>query len=74
MYNERQARWHLAPAYDLTFRYSLGGEHATSVHGNGMDPGMDDIMAAAGEIGMEIQKAKRMAEEIRECIHERLGK
>ena len=47
---------------------------ATSVHGNGMDPGMDDILAVAGEIGMEIQKAKRMAEEIRECIHEKLGK
>ena len=74
LYDERQARWHLAPAYDLTFSYSLGGEHATSVHGNGMDPGMDDILAVAGEIGMEIQKAKPIAEEIRECVNERLGK
>ena len=74
LYDDRQARWHLAPAYDLTFSYSLGGEHATSVHGNGMDPGMDDILAVAGEIGMEIQKAKPIAEEIRECVNERLGK
>ena len=74
LYNERQARWHLAPAYDLTFSYSLGGEHATSVHGNGIDPGMDDILAVAGEIGMETQKAKRIAGEIRECVNGRLGK
>ena len=39
-----------------------------------MDPGMDDILAVAGEVGMEIQKAKRIAEEIRECVNERLGK
>ena len=32
---ERDGSWRLAPAYDLTFAYSPGGEHATSVLGHG---------------------------------------
>lgn len=41
------ARWVLSPAYDLTYSNSIGGEHATTVNGNGADPGMDDILAVA---------------------------
>ena len=74
LFDAGQRRWQLAPAYDLTFSYSLGGEHATSVHGNGKNPGMADILAVAGEIGMELQKAKRIAEEIRECVNAKLKK
>lgn len=38
LYNEQEERWMLSPAYDLTYSYSLGGEHATTVHGNGKIP------------------------------------
>ena len=31
---------HNGTAYDLTYSSSLGGEHATTINGNGMNPGM----------------------------------
>lgn len=74
LYDEKRSHWTLAPAYDLTFSYSLGGEHATSVHGNGKNPGLCDVLAVAKEIGLEQRKAKCIAEEIRECVHARLQK
>ena len=38
IYRDREKRWILSPAYDLTYSNSIGGEHATTVNGNGVDP------------------------------------
>lgn len=72
IYDEEEHKWKLSPAYDLTFSYSIGGEHATTVHGNGSNPGLKDVLAVAQQIGMNERKAKIIAEEIRECINEEL--
>ena len=72
LYEESKEGWVLSPAYDLTYSYSIGGEHATTVHGNGKDPGMEDILAVADSISMERRKARRIAEEVRECVELRL--
>lgn len=66
IYNEKEQKWSLSPAYDLTYSSSLGGEHATTINGNGSNPGMNDILAVAKNIGISTAKAKRIAEEIRE--------
>lgn len=73
LYNEKEARWVLAPAYDLTYSYSLGGEHATTVHGNGKNPGMEDVLKVAADIGMSKSRAKNIAEEVKACVNERLA-
>lgn len=72
LYNEKEERWVLSPAYDLTYSYSIGGEHATTVHGNGKNPGMSDILEVAKTIGMNSKNAKIIAEDIRECVNEKL--
>ncbi len=72
LYREAEKRWVLSPAYDLTYSYSLGGEHATTVNGNGADPGLEDILAVAKTIGLNMVRAKRIAEEIQECVMEML--
>lgn len=72
IYDEQEQRWKLAPAYDLTYSYSIDGEHATTVHGNGSNPEMGDLLAVAKEIGLEQTKAKVIAEDIKECVYERL--
>lgn len=72
LYNEKEKRWILSPAYDLTFSYSIGGEHATTVHGNGKDPEMKDIMEVAKSIGMNLKTAKIIAADIKECVKEEL--
>lgn len=46
-YLYQNGQWVLSPAYDLTYSNSIGGEHATTVNGNGNDPGMDDLLAVA---------------------------
>ncbi len=74
MYEEEEQRWILSPAYDLTYSYSLGGEHATTVHGEGKNPGMTDILGVADVVGMDRQKAKLIAEEIRDCVQLRLAR
>ncbi len=61
-------------AYDLTFSYSIGGEHATTVNGNGRNPDMKDILKVAENIGMKYENAKKNAEEIEKIVNKDLGK
>lgn len=74
LYLEREGRWTLSPAYDMTYSSSIGGEHATMVHGNGRNPGMEDVLAVAGQIGISKSRAKRIAFEIQEIVQMELGK
>lgn len=64
--------WKLSPAYDLTYSNSIGGEHATTVNGNGSNPGMHDILEVAKNTKIDEKKAQRIAGEIREIIAEDL--
>ena len=72
LYLEEEKRWTLSPSYDLTYSNSIGGEHATTVNGNGTDPGMDDILAVAKKIGLNTAKARKIATQIRDCVLEML--
>lgn len=67
-----QERWRLSPAYDLTYSNSLGGEHATTINGNGKNPGLEDILAVAKKAGIHQTKARAIAEEIREIVYTNL--
>ncbi|BAK47585.1 hypothetical protein CXIVA_16190 [Clostridium sp. SY8519] len=72
LYLEKENRWVLSPAYDLTYSNSIGGEHATTVHGNGADPGMADILEVAKEIGIDKRKANSIAKQVQDCVQEQL--
>jgi len=72
LYRESEKRWVLSPAYDLTYSSSIGGEHATTVNGNGVNPGIKDLLAVAKRIGINNARAKKMAENIQECVYSRL--
>lgn len=70
LYNEAEERWILSPAYDLTFSYSIGGEHATAIHGEGRNPGMSDLLMVAEEIGLNKRFAEKTAKDIEEQVRE----
>lgn len=72
LYDERSGTWRLSPAYDLTYSFSLGGEHATTIHGNGADPGMADLLAVAEQAGLSRKKAKEIAESVQACVWDHL--
>ncbi len=72
LYIEKEKRWQLSPAYDLTYSNSIGGEHATCINGNGSNPRMKDILQVAEKAGLSQGKAREMAENIREIVREDL--
>lgn len=74
LYNERKQRWQLAPAYDLTYSNSIGGEHATTIDGEGKTPSISNILSVAKKAGLNLNESKQRAEEIREIVNNRLGK
>ena len=73
LYNDTERSWHLSPAYDLTYSFSLGGEHATTVNGNGRNPGMQDLLEVGRQFGMTSSYAKSISREIQECVQVYLG-
>ena len=73
IYDEDKKVWRLSPAYDLTYSDSIGGEHATSVAGEGRSPGIEDILKVAASIGLDMKKAGRTANEIKEKTNDLLG-
>ena len=72
IYNEDLNKWELSPAYDLTYSYSINGEHATTINGNGVNPGLTDILKVAEKIGLDKKKAEKIAIEIREIVKKEL--
>lgn len=72
IYNEDLNRWELSPAYDLTYSYSINGEHATTINGNGVNPGLNDILKVAEKIGLDKKKAEKIAIEIKEIVKKEL--
>jgi len=67
-----EGKWSLSPAYDLTYSNSIGGEHATTVAGNGLNPGMEELLSVAKQIGINEKWAKNTAQEIRETVNNEL--
>jgi serine/threonine-protein kinase HipA len=70
LYDDNEEKWILSPAYDLTYSYSIGGEHATTVNGNAKNPSMTDIIEVAKNIGFKEKKAKNIADEIKMIVDE----
>lgn len=73
LYEEREDRWRLAPAYDLTYSSTYYGEHTTTVDGNGRDPGTDELLQVGVKAGMGKRQCKQIIEEVRSLVAEMLG-
>ncbi|MCL2248588.1 MAG: type II toxin-antitoxin system HipA family toxin [Oscillospiraceae bacterium] len=73
LYDEASHQWKLSPAYDLTYSYSLGGEHATCINGNGLNPSTKDLLAVAEHIGLNKAKATEVAQLVEQTVQEELG-
>ena len=74
IYDEKLNSWKLSPAYDLTYSYSIGGEHATTVDGNGRNPGLKEILEVAKKINLDINYAKEIALNIEKIVSKDLKK
>ena len=73
LYDAQAEKWVLSPAYDLTYSYSLNGEHATTVNGEGQNPGLKDLIAVAKNIGISESTARSVAFDVHDCVKEYLS-
>jgi len=60
--------WKLSPAYDLTFSTGPGGEHSTTVAGQGRSPTEKDILDIAKEASIDGRTAKGEIDRVRSAI------
>jgi serine/threonine-protein kinase HipA len=61
-------QWALGPAYDLTFAAGPGGEHSTTVAGEGKDPGPEQMLKLAGPADISAKAARGIIDEVRHAI------
>jgi serine/threonine-protein kinase HipA len=54
--------------YDLVYAGGMGGEHATTIDGEGRSPTEGHIMAVARKAGLDLHKAKKIADEVRDAV------
>lgn len=74
LYEEDKDRWRLSPAYDLTYSNTYYGEHTTTVDGNGLNPGVKELVNVGVKAGISREKCKEIAEEIQECVGQMLSR
>lgn len=60
--------WTVSPAYDLTFSSGPGGEHCTTILGNGRNPGTNDLLKLAEVAKINKQKAILIIDQVKEAI------
>jgi len=61
----KDKKWQVSPVYDLVYSDGMGGEHATSINGEGKNPNETHIMAVAKNAGIDQRKAKQILEEVK---------
>lgn len=64
----RDGQWRLAPAYDLTYSEGPGGEHATTVEGEGAAPGPAHLRALAERHGLKRAEMDSVLEQVRGAV------
>lgn len=69
----RERRWQLAPVFDLTFCLGPGGEHQTSVAGEGRAPSRAHLLEVARRGGIAIKQARAVIDRMLEGVSELPG-
>ena len=64
IFNDTTGQWALSPAYDLTFSPGPGGEHSTTVAGEGRAPSCDHFAKLAEQHDISTKEMKGMIAEI----------
>ncbi|MEA3332011.1 MAG: type II toxin-antitoxin system HipA family toxin [Pseudomonadota bacterium] len=66
--DDTRGQWVLSPAYDLTFSYGPGGEHSTTVAGEGLAPAMAHFVKLAEACGISAKEVKEITDEVGDAI------
>ena len=67
---DEKGKWRLSPAYDLTFSSGPGGEHCTTVSGEGKAPNSTHLLSLAATFGIPEIDANHVVEQVRSAVSE----
>lgn len=65
---DEKGNWCVAPAYDLTFSGGPGGEHSTTIMGEGKRPGKEQLLKLAEKVGIAKPLANSIIEEVKDAV------
>ncbi|MGB3221684.1 MAG: type II toxin-antitoxin system HipA family toxin [Desulforhopalus sp.] len=66
--NDATGQWALSPAYDLTFSPGPGGEHSTTVAGEGRAPGLRHFALLAKQYDISQKDMESMSEQVTAAV------
>jgi serine/threonine-protein kinase HipA len=68
MLNDQTREWALSPAYDLTYSPGPGGEHTTTVLGEGKQPTRDHCLKLAKSAGIKSVQVKTILDKVNTAV------
>lgn len=63
-----RGEWHASPAYDLTSATGPGGEHATTVAGEGGSPAEAHVLRLAEQFDVRAAEARQIIDDVRSAV------
>lgn len=67
---DEEGNWRLSPAYDLTFSSGPGGEHCTTVSGEGRNPNAEHLQALASTFSIPPKESNLIIEHVKSVVSE----
>ncbi len=67
---DEKGNWRVAPTYDLTFSGGPGGEHSTTVMGEGKRPGKEHLLMLAEKVGIAKPLANTIIDEVKAAVQQ----
>jgi serine/threonine-protein kinase HipA len=65
---DASGKWCLSPAYDLTFSSGPGGEHCTTILGEGLNPGSGHLLELGLKFGIKKREVQEVIEKVRSSV------
>ena len=66
--DDETGKWALSPAYDLTFTHGPGGEHSTTVNGEGVQPSREQCTHLAAQYDLSNRRAEEIFFDVTEAV------
>lgn len=65
---DKNGKWKVSPAYDLTFSSGPMGQHCTTILGEGKNPTIDHILKLAEMVSIKSKGAKEIVDEVKDAV------
>ena len=65
---DKNGKWKVSPAYDLTYSSGPVGQHCTTILGEGKNPTIEHILILAKRASIKPQRAKEIIDEVKNAV------